>query len=88
MYSWTDYLRYALVIVGPGDIGRGVGLRLADEGGVVVVQNVHRLQQGDDTRRYNRRQKNKPRHYLSGYIHTETIDQLHLPLRAHVPVNP
>ena len=59
MYSWADCLRYGLVVVRPGDISRGAGLRLADEGGVVVVQNVHRLQQGDDSRRYNGREKNK-----------------------------
>lgn len=33
-----------LVILGPGDDSGGAGLHLADEGGVVVQQDVHGLQ--------------------------------------------
>lgn len=37
-----------LVVLGPGDQGRGSGVYLTDEGSVVVLQDVHGLQERDD----------------------------------------
>lgn len=37
-----------LVVLGPGDHGRGAGLHLADERGVLVQQDVHGLQESDN----------------------------------------
>lgn len=55
--DWT-HSRDWLVVLGPGDHSRGMGLHLADEGGILVQQDVHGLKEGDDLRCWTKKKPN------------------------------